>query len=162
MIKTSIYKDLSYQVIGAAMDVHNELGPGFPEKVYQEAMIIALSQRHIRVLKEVAFDVAFRGQAVGSFRVDLLVDDAVIVELKALQTLDATCEQQIIAYLAATGRELGLLLNFGRVSLERKRFVPPKAIQKSPAYQHRRQQWKPAWLQKQKSASSAKSAEEEQ
>ena len=126
MIKTSIYKDLSYQVIGAAMDVHNELGPGFPEKVYQEAMIIALSQRHIRVLKEVAFDVAFRGQAVGSFRIDLLVDDAVIVELKALQTLDATCEQQIIAYLAATGRELGLLLNFGRVSLERKRFVPPK------------------------------------
>jgi GxxExxY protein len=162
MIDTSIYKDLSYQIIGAAMDVHNELGPGFPEKVYQEGLIIALNQRHIPVLKEVAFDVAFRGQMVGSFRVDLLVDQAVIVELKALQGLDATCEQQIIAYLATTGRELGLLLNFGRGSLERKRFVPPKAIQKSPAYQKRRQQWKPTWLQKQKSAPSAKSAEAKQ
>jgi GxxExxY protein len=160
MINTSIYKDLSYQIIGAAMDVHNELGPGFPEKVYKKAMIIALSQRRIPVLKEVAFNAAFREQPVGSFRIDLLVDDAVIVELKALQALDATCEQQIIAYLAATGRELGLLLNFGRASLEHKRFVPPKAIQKSPAYQNRRQQWKPTWLQKQKSASSAKSAEE--
>ncbi|MGC9399588.1 MAG: GxxExxY protein [Anaerolineae bacterium] len=58
MIDTGIYKDLSYQIIGAAMDVHNELGPGFPEKVYREAMSIALNQRGIPVLKEVAFDVA--------------------------------------------------------------------------------------------------------
>jgi GxxExxY protein len=155
MIDTSGYKNLSYQIIGAALEVHNELGPGFPEKVYREAMLIALTERQLPVLKEVTFDVAFKGHVVGRFRVDLLVDEAIVVELKALHTLDTTCEQQILTYLAATGRELGLLLNFGVASLEYKRFVPSRNIQNTPAYRERRRQWKSAWLEKQKSAQSA-------
>ncbi|HNT78160.1 MAG TPA: GxxExxY protein [Anaerolineae bacterium] len=152
MIDTSLYDKLTYAVTGAAMEVHRELGPGFSEKVYQEALMIALKEREIPAVKEVGFAVEFHGQPVGEFRVDILADEAVIVELKALENMPNKCEQQLIMYLAASGREIGLLLNFGKVSLEHSRHVPPKTVQNSPAYQNRRNLWKPAWLEKQKSA----------
>ncbi len=155
MVDTGLYDSLTYTINGAAMEVHRELGPGFPEKVYQEAMMIALQQRNLRAVKEVTFTVAFHGYEVGEFRVDILVDDAVIVELKALEKLPENCEQQLISYLTASGREVGLLLNFGGASLEHSRVVPPKDIQRSAAYQARCNMWKPAWLQRQKSAQSA-------
>lgn len=155
MIDTSLYDGLTYAVNGAAMEVHNVLGPEFPEKVYQEALLIALRDRGIPAVKEVGFAVEFQGQAVGEFRVDILVDEAVILELKAVDRLSKQHEQQVLAYLAASGREVGLLLNFGKSSLEHPRIVPTTTIQNSPAYQARRNLWKPAWLTKQKSAKSA-------
>ncbi|HOT90975.1 MAG TPA: GxxExxY protein [Anaerolineae bacterium] len=155
MIDTSLYDPLTYAINGAAMEVHRELGPGFSEKVYQEALLIALTERKIPAVKEVGFSVTFHGQTVGEFRVDVLVDEAVILELKALESLPKNCEQQLIMYLAASGREMGLLFNFGKASLEHSRYVPPIAIQSNSAYQARRNLWKPAWLNRQKSAQSA-------
>ena len=151
MIDTSLYDKLTYAIIGAAMEVHRILGPGFPEKVYQEALLIALKERKIPAIKEVGFAVGFHGRTVGEFRVDVLVDDAVILELKAVEKMSKQYEQQLIAYLAASGREIGLLLNFGKSSLEHPRVVPTQAIQNSSAYQSRHNLWKPAWLNKQKS-----------
>jgi len=155
MIDTSLYDKLTYSIVGAAMEVHRDLGPGFPEKVYQEALLIALKERGIIAVKEVGFAVEFHGQVVGEFRVDVLVDEAIILELKALENLPKHCEQQLIMYLAASGREIGLLLNFGKGSLDHSRYVPPVAIQNNAAYQARCNLWKPAWIERQKSAQSA-------
>ena len=159
MIDTSPYNDFTYAINGAAMEVHSVLGPGFPEKVYQEALFIALRDREIPAIKEVGFAVEFQGQMVGEFGVDILVDEAIILELKAVDKMSKQHEQQVIAYLAVSGSEAGLLLNFGKSSLEHPRIVPLIAIQNSPAYQARRSLWKPAWLANQKSASSAQSAD---
>lgn len=146
------YDELTYEIIGAAIDVHKELGPGYPEKVYHEALMIALGERSIPAQKEVTFVAEYHGYPVGEFRLDVLVDQAVVVELKALDQLDSKCEQQIISYLTTTGREVGLLLNFGTASLERRRFFPPKRIQNSAKYQQRLHTWKPAWIERQNSS----------
>ena len=146
-VKT-IYDDLSYNVIGAAMEVHNELGPGFPEKVYQEALVIALAERGLPAGKEAPFMAEFHDQPVGEFRLDVLVDEALVVELKALDELDSKHQQQVISYLTVTGREVGLLLNFGTQRLQKKRIFPPQRVQDNQAYQRRRDAWQPAWLQR--------------
>lgn len=159
-VKT-VYDRLTYEVIGAAIDVHKTLGPGYPEKVYHEALMVALNERNIQAQKEVTFIAEYHDQPVGEFRLDILVDRAIIVELKALDQLDGKCEQQIISYLTTTGREVGLLLNFGTASLEKRRCFPPKHVQNSPSYQRRRDAWKSTWLQQQnQSVPSVQSAEE--
>jgi GxxExxY protein len=156
----TVYK-LTYEIIGAAIDVHKELGPGYPEKIYHEALMIALAERNILAEKEVTFIAEYHGQPVGEFRVDVLVDQAILVELKALDQLDSKCEQQIISYLTTTGREVGLLLNFGATSLEKHRYFAPKHVQNNPSYQRRLKAWKAAWLKRQnKSVSSVQSVEE--
>ena len=140
----TIYDDLSYVVIGAAMEVHSELGPGFPEKVYHEALMIALAERDVPAEKQVTFTVDFHGSPVGEFRLDILVDEALVVELKALDELSSKHQQQVISYLTVTGREVGLLLNFGTRSLRWRRIFPPKKIT-----EHRvNRQWLfvPDWL----------------
>ena len=160
-VKT-VYDRLTYEVIGAAIDVHKELGPGYPEKVYHEALMVALDERNIRAQKEVTFIAEYHGQPVGEFRVDVLVEQAIIVELKALDQLDGKCEQQIISYLTTTGREVGLLLNFGTTSLEKRRCFPPKHVQNNSSYQRRRDAWQSTWLQQQnQSVSSVQSVNQE-
>jgi len=144
----TIYDELTYAVIGAAMEVHTELGPGFPEKVYHEALMIALAEKGVPAEKEVGFTVEFRARPVGEFYLDILVDEALVVELKALDELDSRHQQQVISYLTATGREVGLLLNFGTERLEKKRIFLPQRVQDSRPYQLRRNAWKTAWLQK--------------
>ena len=144
----TIYDELSYAVIGAAMEVHAELGPGFPEKVYHEALMIALAEKGVPAEKEVAFPVEFHACLVGEFHLDVLVDEALVVELKALDELDAKHQQQVISYLTVTGREVGLLLNFGTEQLQKKRIFLPQRVQNSQPYQLRRDAWKTAWLQK--------------
>jgi GxxExxY protein len=143
---STIYDELSYAVIGAAMEVHTELGPGFPEKVYHQALMVALDDLGLPAAKEVTFMAEFRGRPVGEFRLDVLVDEALVVELKALEKLDSKHQQQIISYLTATGREVGLLLNFGCQRLQKKRVFPPRRVQESEPYCRRREAWKPAWL----------------
>jgi len=142
----TIYDELSYAVIGAAMVVHTELGPGFPEKVYHKALMIALDERGVPAKDEVTFMVEFHDRPVGEFRLDLLVDKALIVELETLEELNSKHQQQVISYLTATGRETGLLLNFGTQRLQKKRIFPPSRVQESQPYCHRRDAWKPAWL----------------
>lgn len=104
---------LTDKIIGAFYDVYNELGYGFLESVYEEALAIALQEAGLRVQRQVSITVWFRGQDVGDFRGDLLIDGAVLLELKAGRTLDKAHEAQLLHYLRATEIEVGLLLNFG-------------------------------------------------
>ena len=153
-VKT-IYDHLTYAVIGSAMAVHRELGPGYPEKVYQKALMIELMEQNIPAQREVLFTAEYHGQPVGEFRVDVFVDDAIIVELKAVDAMNKKHEQQVITYLTTTGREVGLLFNFGTVSLQNRRIFVPQSVQKSASYQKKLKLWKPAWIrQNQKSVPS--------
>jgi len=113
--------DLCGQVIGAAMKVHSTLGPGFLESVYQSALIWELRKLGLKADAERPITVRYDGQVVGAFTADLLVNDSLIVELKAIQTLSKAHEVQLVNYLAATGLDQGLLLNFGAERLEFKK-----------------------------------------
>ncbi len=104
---------LTHEIIGVFYDVYNELGHGFLESVYENAMAIALRQGGLAVEQQVALPVWFRGQPVGDFRADLVVEGAVILELKAGKAIDPLHEAQLLNYLRATTLEVGLLLNFG-------------------------------------------------
>ena len=117
----SATSELSGRVIGAAMKVHATLGPGFAELVYQNALALEMSQEGIPFEREVKLDVRYRGELVGSYRVDLLVAGDLILELKAVQTILPEHEVQVVNYLAATGLEHALLLNFGTKSLQIKK-----------------------------------------
>jgi GxxExxY protein len=112
---------LTGTVIGCAMDVHRELGPGYLEKVYENALAIALSDAGIGVAQQVAVPAQFRGRVVGDFVADLLVEGNLIVELKAVSNLLPVHETQLVSYLKATGFDIGLLINFGAGSLQVKR-----------------------------------------
>ena len=113
--------DLCGQVIDAAMEVHSTLGPGFLESVYQNALIWELRKAGLRSEAEKPISVHYDGQLVGAFTADVLVDDAVIVELKAVQTLAKAHEVQLVNYIVATGFDEGLPLNFGAERLEFKK-----------------------------------------
>ena len=112
--------DLSGQVIGAAMKVHSALGPGFLESVYQNALIWELQNGGLKAESGRAISVRYDGQTVGVFTADLLLNDCLIVELKATQSLAKAHEVQLVNYLVATGIDEGLLLNFGAERLEYK------------------------------------------
>ncbi len=136
------YDELTYKIIGTAMAVHTELGPGFPEEIYQRAMMIGLTEDGLSYERELLVDIQFRGQAVGNFKLDFVVARKVVVEFKAVAALASAHIQQVIAYLAASGLEVGLLFNFGAASLEYKRLFPPKAVTTSSAFHRRRSQLK--------------------
>jgi GxxExxY protein len=118
-----LYKELTYQIIGAAMEVHQVLGSGFLESVYQAALEVELSLRKIPFQRQVEMQVIYKDQNVGHFRLDLLVDQKVLVEWKAQESLGEAEEGQILNYLRGTGVRVGLLLNFGASSLQHKRFI---------------------------------------
>src|SRR5213592_2339795 len=119
--------DLCGRVIGAAMTVHSTLGPGFLESVYQNALIWELRKAGLKSEAERPISVHYDGQLVGSFTADMLVNDSLIVELKAIQALAKAHEVQLVNYLAATGVDEGLLLNFGTERLEfKKKFRVPR------------------------------------
>jgi GxxExxY protein len=107
------HDDLTKTIIGVFYDVYNELGSGFLELVYRESMRLALAQTGLKVQAEVPIPVKFRGEVVGVFRADLIVNDAVLVELKACDALVREHESQTLHYLRATEIEVALLMNFG-------------------------------------------------
>jgi len=138
----SEYDELTYRIIGVAMDVHTALGPGFPEVVYQRAFAVGLQKVGLGAEREQTIEVIYEHETVGQGVVDYLVEDAIPVELKAIETLSVTHEAQVISYLTALGREVGLLINFGTAKLEYKRIIPPFSVQRSRAYQARVEAWK--------------------
>ncbi|HLA83590.1 MAG TPA: GxxExxY protein [Thermoguttaceae bacterium] len=113
--------ELTHIVIGCAYRVHNELGPGYYEKVYENAMRIELAEAGLRVEQQHPIPVMYRGQIVGDYFADLLVENQLIIELKAVQKLVKEHEVQLVNYLTATGMDNGLLINFGpSVEVKRK------------------------------------------
>ena len=114
----------TFAIIGAAMEVHRELGPGFLEAVYQEAFARELTKQGIPFRAEVEVPVFYKGQKLStSYRADFVCFDSIIVEVKALGQLTGIEESQVINYLKATDHSIGLLMNFGVRSLQHKRLV---------------------------------------
>jgi GxxExxY protein len=118
-----LYKDLTYGIIGAAMEVHKVLGPGFLESVYEEALAHEFDLRGIPYQRQARLAVRYKEIVAGEFRADFLVDSKVVVELKAVKALTEGDEAQLLNYLKGTGYRVGLLLNFSAPSLEYKRRV---------------------------------------
>ena len=127
-LETFLYKDLTHKIIGLAMEVHNELGYGFLEKVYENALMVQFRNSDIKALQQVPIKVYFKGEVVGEYYPDIIVEDKVILELKAVEYLDDIHKAQIINYLQATNYNIGYLLNFGSKKLEFERFINVKAI----------------------------------
>jgi GxxExxY protein len=122
------YSALTEKIIGCAMQVHRTLGNGFQEVIYQRALAIELAEAGISFTREQEMPIFYKGQEIGSRRVDFLVENFVIVEIKAISKLEDVHLAQAFNYLEAFGLEVGLLLNFGAKSLEFKRVM--KALKK--------------------------------
>ncbi|MBN1452526.1 MAG: GxxExxY protein [Anaerolineales bacterium] len=144
MTQNAKYKGLLYkhsklteEIIGAFFTVYNALGYGFLEKVYANALKLELERRGLKVKQEFPIVVHYIGQTVGEYYADLLINDLVIVEIKATKTLSQEHEAQLLNYLKATPYEVGLLLNFG-----------PKPEQKRRSFDNNRKEW---WLAENKS-----------
>ena len=117
--------DLTYQVIGSAYKVHNVLGPGFLEKVYENALILELKKLGIHPRQQMKLPVLYEGQRVGLYFPDLWIEDQLIIEIKASLTLAVEHEMQLVHYLTATGIDNGLLINFGASVQIRRKFRKP-------------------------------------
>lgn len=118
-----IASDITERVIGVFFGVYDDLGAGFLESVYQNAMAIALREAGLKVEQQFPLTVSFRGETVGEFRADLLVENVVVLELKAVAQLTSAHEVQLVNYLKATGAPVGLLLNFGRSAQFKRRVL---------------------------------------
>jgi GxxExxY protein len=129
------YEDLTYQIIGAAMAVHNKLGPGHKEAVYQALLTDEMLARGLSVEPERRIEIVVDQNVHGILYLDHLVNESVVVECKAVSHL-LTKEElaQVITYLAATNLHVGILLNFGRHRMEYKRVFRPKKLDDWPRY----------------------------
>ena len=116
-----LYEQLTSKVLAACFEVSRELGAGFIESVYENALLIALRQNGVAADAQVPLKVTFRDEIVGDFYADILVEDKIIIELKAAKALAPEHQAQLINYLKATGIEVGLLINFGKPKLEYRR-----------------------------------------
>ncbi len=117
------FEELSERVIGAAINVHRELGPGFLESIYEEALKVELSEYGFRFESQKEVKIEYLGVKVGTHRLDLVVEDILILELKAVRELTDIHLAQVLSYLKATGLKVGLLLNFSKPTLEVRRVV---------------------------------------
>jgi len=118
-----IYEELSFQVMSVAFEVHNVLGAGFLEKVYENALVEEFEIRDIKVETQKEINVLYKGEGVGMFYADMLVEAKIIIELKSVDKLTRLHEAQLLNYLKATGIKLGYLINMGSKSVEYKRLV---------------------------------------
>jgi len=120
------FKEITEKIIGGAMRVHATLGNGFQEVIYQRALEIELEDSDLKVAREFCMPVYYKGRKIGERRVDFLIDEKISVELKAIIKLEPVHFAQARNYLEAYNLEVGLLLNFGSISLEFKRLENPK------------------------------------
>jgi len=117
-----IHKALTEKILKACFEVINELGCGFLESVYEKALLIALKDAGLKAESQKALNVMFRGQTVGEFYPDIIVEETVLLELKAVKALAPEHLAQVMNYLKATGIDVGFLINFGNSKLEYRRF----------------------------------------
>lgn len=118
-----LYKELSYSIIGAAMEVHKTLGSAFLEAIYEAALAYEFTERSIPFERQKVLAVHYKGHFMGEYRADFIVDGKIVVELKAVSALTEIHAAQAQNYLAATGLHLAILINFAGKSLEYKRIV---------------------------------------
>jgi GxxExxY protein len=143
LVKDAPHSDITYEIIGAAMEVHNKLGPGHKEIVYQKALSAKMLEAGLSFEEEKPIEIFIDDISVGLLYLDHLVEEAVVVEEKAFSHLLTNEEiAQVITYLVVTGLPVSLLLNFGRKRLEFKRIFPPRKLE---GWQDRIQRylWKP-------------------
>jgi GxxExxY protein len=141
---------LTYKIIGCAMAVHRELGPGLREDTYQRSLANHLSESSLSIEEEKlypVFDDQDQERLVGYYVPDFIIEESVIVEIKALKTLDNSHLAQLIGYLAVSGLALGLLLNFGERSLRYRRVLPPQKV--IDHFLNRQWLFVPDWLKNQ-------------
>ena len=118
-----VYPDLSYKIMGAIFEVHKKLGPGFLESVYEKALIQELSSREINVETQKTIDLTYRDKKVGVHRLDLIVEDKVVVELKTVERFSVHHKAQLTSYLKASGYKLGILVDFSKSRVEYRRVL---------------------------------------
>lgn len=135
---TYLHQELTERIIQSFFEVYRQLGFGFLEKVYEHAMMIELQRTGLHARNQQPTGVLYRGQPVGEYFADIVVEEAVIIELKAAETLVLEHETQLINYLRATNIEVGLLLNFGRKpEIRRKIFTNDRKVAVSPDHRNR-------------------------
>jgi GxxExxY protein len=118
-----LYPDLSCKIMQLAYEVHNTLGPGFAESIYEEALVYEFSAQTLSFERQQNYPVVYKGKPIGTHRLDLIVDGKIILELKAVSALNDLFKQQLLSYLKVTGLRLGILLNFGTKRVESVRIV---------------------------------------
>jgi GxxExxY protein len=117
------YSDITEKIIGCSLNIHKQLGNGFPEVIYQRCLEIEFKKSNLKFKKEFEIPVFYNNIEVGKRRADFIVENVVLVELKAIQNIDDYCISQVLNYLKAFKIEVGLLINFGEKSLRFKRLI---------------------------------------
>ena len=120
---TYLYQELTYKLRGIFFEIYNQLGPGLPEKIYQRAIIQELKTQKISYETEKIIVVKYKNTKVGQQRLDLVIDDKIIIEIKATDNMHSLFEKQTLAYLKASGYKLALLVNFGGNKIIIKRYI---------------------------------------
>lgn len=127
-----IEKELSYLIMQVAFEVHNELGPGYPEAIYEEAMNRELARRGVQLERQKDVEVFFKGEKIGSFQLDNIANGKIILEYKAVSEVARIHKQQALSYLKATGLQLAIVINFGAERVQSSRVVNTKGKAKIP------------------------------
>ena len=117
------YSDLTNKIIGAAIEVHRNLGPGFMEIFYEKALVKELMELGLRLHEQEYVPVIYKDEILGEQRIDLVIEDTVVVENKCVRELNPVHKAQVLSYLKGTNLKVGLLLNFGKEKLEIKRLI---------------------------------------
>ena len=118
-----LFKELSYLIVGAAIEIHKQLGPGFLEAIYHKALAYELTLRGIPFEQKKTLPVYYKGQLLGEYEADFVIDGRIILELKAVSAINSAHEAQALHYLTATGLQLAIIINFGASSLQSKRIA---------------------------------------
>jgi len=118
-----VHADLSYRIMSAAFDVHRVLGPGYAERIYEQALAREFEERGIAYERQKRIEIEYKGLVVGEYFLDMVVEDSIVLELKATPEITALYCAQALSYLKASGMRLAIVINFGARSVKNKRIV---------------------------------------
>lgn len=117
------YSEITDKIIKCAIEVHKVLGAGFIESIYEKALISELKREGLKIDVQISVPIFYKGDNIGEHRLDLIVENAVIVEIKAVKEFNEIYQAQVLSYLKATGKRIGLLINFAKTKIEVKRII---------------------------------------